>query len=192
MAAVRGFCDGFTERLVANTKKSNVGSIELVLKKKIGDYQYKLELERREQERRAREAADELRRKLEAGAAEANRKAREEAIRKAEEEAKAKAASEAEIAAARAKAEEEAKAREIQAPVVLDPVIPVQETVVRTETGSSAYQQKRWTFEIIDEALVPRNACSPDAKKIRDMVTAGVRTLPGVKIYEETITKFRA
>ncbi len=85
----------------------------------------------------------------------------------------------------------EAEAKGVEPVQVAPPTIPKEETIVRTETGATAYQQKQWTFEIVDPALVPRNACSPDPKKIREMIKAGVRTLPGVRIYEEPITKFR-
>ena len=64
--------------------------LEKTLKKKIADYQYKVELERREQERKQKEAAEALQKRLQAEADEANRKAREEAMRKAEAEAKSK------------------------------------------------------------------------------------------------------
>ena len=213
VAAIRGIVDGFTDKLVANTKRSNTDCIELVLKKKIGDYQYSIELKRREQEAAAKKAAQELQDRLNREAEEANRKAREEAMRLAqaeaekkrladEEEARKRGAKKAEMevlakkaeeerVAALQKAEEEAKSREIVAPIVPDIVIPAHEQVVRTETGATSYQQKRWTFEIIDPDLVPRGACSPDPAKIRDMVKSGVRQLPGVRIYEVTDTKFR-
>lgn len=183
--SVRGFVTSFTERLVSNAKKSNGDCIEAVLKKKIGYYQHKIELERREQERRAQEAAAELRRKLEAEAEEANRKAREEAMRKAEEEARAKAASQAEIEAARKKAEEEAKAHEIAAPVVPDPIMPQAEGVIHTDTGASAHFRVTWKAEVLDESLVPRSFCSPDMRKINDAVKMGTRTMPGVRIWED-------
>jgi len=152
---------------------------------KIKQYMAKIELERREQERKAKEAAEELQRKLNAEAEEKNRLAREEAARKAEEEAKARQASEAEIEAARKKAEEEAKKNEIQAPTVLAPTIPVAETKVRTDEGTLAFTKKPWTFEILDPAQVPREYCSPDPKKIREAVRMGVREMAGVRIYED-------
>jgi len=180
--SVNGFVKMFTDDL---------GAIELSLKKKIGDYQYKVELERREQERKAKEAAEALQEKLREEAEEANRKAREEAMRKAEEEAKARAASQTEIDAAKAKAEEAARKIEIEAPTVMAPVIPVQQKAVHTETGTSSYQVKTWKAEVMDAEIVPREFCSPDMKKINDAVKMGRRIIDGVRIYEEVSTRFR-
>jgi len=180
--AVNGFCKEWTDRL---------GQVVGVTKKKISDYQYRVELERRKQEEAARKAAAELQEKLRREAEEANRKAREEAARKAEEEARAKAASEAEIEAARKKAEEEAKKHVIQAPVVMAPVIPVQEKVTRTETGTSSYQVKTWVCRIVDAKAVPREYCEPSQKLLNDAVKMGVRQVSGCEIAEEISTRFR-
>ena len=189
--SVNGFCRLFTDKLVLDVKKSNTGCVENILKLKILDYQYKVELERREQEARVREAAEALQKKLQAEAEEINRKAREEAIRKAEEEAKAKKASEAEIEEARKRAAEEAKKKEISAPTVLAPVIPQEEKITRTESGTSSYQAKRWTCTVIDPAQVPREYCTPSKTLLDNAVTAGVREILGCKIEEIKEIKFR-
>lgn len=44
-----------------------------------------------------------------------------------------------------------------------------------------------WKFEVTNEALVPREYCSPDDKKIRAVVLAlkGGTTIPGVRVYSE-------
>jgi len=180
---VNNFCKLFMEQLAQT---------EAVLKKKISDYQYQQEIDRRKREEAARKAAAELQAKLHREAEEANRKAREEAAKKAEEEARARAASEAEIAAAKAKAEEDAKAREIQAPVVQAPIIPTESKVTRTETGTAAYQRKTWKAEVTDENLVPREYLVPDIKKINEAVRMGTRIIPGVRIWEELSTVFRS
>lgn len=203
--SVNGFCKDYTDRL---------GEVVTITKTKVGQYQHQVELERRRQEEAARKAAQELQDKLRREAEEMNRKAREEAARQAEEEAKARFAKEAEerakkeaeskaqeearkireaeeIEAAKKKAEEEAAKHEIQAPTVLAPVIPVQEKVTRTDTGASSYQVKTWKAEIISEADVPREFCSVDMKKINDAVKMGIRAVSGVRIYEETSTRYR-
>lgn len=43
---------------------------------------------------------------------------------------------------------------------------------------------KRWIFEIEDAGAVPRQYLVPDEKAIRRAVTAGERTIPGVRIFE--------
>ena len=189
--AVNGFCKIFTEKLVANTKKTNGDAIEVVLKNKITNYQSKLELERRKQEELARKAAAEFQAKLDAEAAEANRKAREEAERKAEEEARAKKASDAEIEAARKAAAEEAAKHEVQAPQVPGIIIPKQETVTRTETGTSSHQVKSWKCFVERPELVPREYCAPDGRLLNNAVKMGIRDIPGCKIEEVSETRFR-
>lgn len=189
--SVRSLRDMFLDRLVANAKKTNTDSIEIVLKAKITAYQSRIELDRRKQEEAARKSAEELQRKLDAEAAEVNRKAREEAARIAEEEARKKKASDDEIAAARKAAEEEAKKHEVIAPTVTAPVIPVTNNVTRTETGTSAHQAKTWKCRIVTPALVPREFCEPSTKLLNDAVKMGVREIPGCVIEEVSETRFR-
>lgn len=186
---------------------------EKVAKQKIGQHQARIEMERRKAEEAARKAAAELQAKLQAEADEANRKAREEASRIAraeiearlakeaeartklaeenKKEAKARAIREAEeIKAAVEKAEAEAKKHEIEAPTVIAPVIPETQKAVRTETAS-AHQRKVWSFEVTDSALVPNEYKLVDDALIRDAIKAGLRIIPGVRIFEETKTIFR-
>ncbi len=185
---------------------------ERVTKQKIGQHQAKVELERREAERKAREATEALQRKLQAEADEANRKAQAEARARVEEEqrikrekeaaeARERGAKRAELAAlekkaeeerlaALKKAEEEAKKIEVQAPVVVAPVVAEAPRVTRTESGSAS-QRKNWTFAVTDTGLVPREYLIVDMAKIRDAVKMGVRSIQGVTIFEETKTVFR-
>ena len=179
---VNGMCKMITD---------NLDEAERVTKAKISQHQARIEMERRKQEEAARKAAAELQAKLQAEADEANRKARAEAARTAEEEARKAKASKAEIEAARKAAEEEARKHEIQAPTVIAPVIPEQQKAVRTEEGS-AHQRRVWTFEIIDAALVPVIYKVVDEQKIRDAIKQGMRDIPGLRIFEETKTVFRA
>jgi len=202
---INGFCKMFTDKTAEGKD---------LLKRKIGQHQAKIELERREAERKVKEAAAELQRRLDAEAAEANRKAAEEARKrveeeqrikkeKDEEEAKARGAQEAELLvlaekaeqgrlAALKLAEEEAAKNAVIAPTVIAPVIEEEKKMVRTESGSSSYQARAWKGTIIDADLVPIAYLSPDQRKINDAIKAGVRTIPGVAIVEETTTKFRA
>lgn len=189
--SVNGFCKIFTEKLVANTKKTNGTSIEIVLKSKITAYQSKVELERRKQEEAARKAAADFQAKLDADAAEENRKTREEAERKAEEEARANKASAEEIEAAKRKAAEEADRHSIQAPQVPDMLIPKQETITRTETGVTSHQVKTWKCFVQSPHLVPREFCVPDGRLLNQAVKMGVREIPGCKIEEVADTRFR-
>jgi hypothetical protein len=180
--SVNGFCKIFTDRLA---------TVEATVKQKITEYQSKIELERRRQEEATRKAAAELQAKLDAEAAEINRKAREEATRKAEEEARSKKASDAEIEAAKKAAGEEAAKHEIQAPQLPDMIIPKQESVTRTETGTSSYQVKTWKCFVEYPSLVPREYCVPDGRLLNQAIKMGIREIPGCRIEEVADTRFR-
>jgi DNA repair exonuclease SbcCD ATPase subunit len=47
-----------------------------------------------------------------------------------------------------------------------------------------------WKFEITEEAQVPVAYMTIDEKKIREAVRAGVRDIPGVRIFQETQVSF--
>jgi hypothetical protein len=51
--------------------------------------------------------------------------------------------------------------------------------------------QLKWTFEIVDRNLVPNGYWIIDEAAIKADVAKGLRDIPGVRIYEETITTFR-
>lgn len=105
--------------------------------------------------------------------------------RKKEEEAR-KAAAEFQE-----KLDAEAKEAGVEAPIAVAPIIPEAKATVKTETGVTAYGRTKWKAEIVDEAAVPREYCSADMKKINAAVKGGVRTIAGVKIFEDTKTVFR-
>lgn len=50
---------------------------------------------------------------------------------------------------------------------------------------------KRWTHEILDPLVVPREYLMVDEVKIGRAVRDGVRAIPGVRIYEKEITSTR-
>lgn len=191
----------------------NLDEAERVTKAKIGQHQAKVELERREAERKAREATEALQRKLQAEADEANRKAAEEARLRVEAEQKIKREKEAAEARERGakqaeldalakkaeaerleavrKAEEEAAKIAVVAPTVVAPVVQEAAKVTRTESGSAS-QRKVWAFEVVDPAAVPREYLMVDQAQIRDAVKMGVRAIDGVRIFEEVKTVFRS
>ena len=49
----------------------------------------------------------------------------------------------------------------------------------------------KWTFKIIDPSLVPNGYWLINESAIRADIARGVRTIPGVEIYEEVTTTFR-
>jgi hypothetical protein len=44
---------------------------------------------------------------------------------------------------------------------------------------------KTWTFEYIDASLIPRDFLMPDEVKINQGIRAGIREIPGIKIYQK-------
>lgn len=147
---------------------------------------------RREEQRRAEEAARKERERLEAIAREAERKAREkaDAERKAAEAAAAagRAAEAAKLMAKAAATEERAaaKAEEAtqQAAMVVAPIIQRETPKV---PGVSA--REVWTYEVIDIALLPREYTMPDDKKLGAVVRAmkGDTNIPGLRAYSKNI-----
>ena len=69
-------------------------------------------------------------------------------------------------------------------------VVPETPKVTRVETGSGSIRM-RWTWEEQDINLVPREYLMLDASKITKQVNAGVRQIPGIKIFEKPIGAFR-
>ena len=51
--------------------------------------------------------------------------------------------------------------------------------------------QLKWTFEVVDRNQVPNGYWIIDEGAIKADVAKGVREIPGIRIYEETITTFR-
>jgi hypothetical protein len=58
------------------------------------------------------------------------------------------------------------------------------DTAVRTEKGTTSIR-KVWTYEIISEDNIPVDYQSPDHKKIMDAIKDGKRDIPGLKIYQK-------
>lgn len=88
------------------------------------------------------------------------------------------------------KLDAEAKKAGVEAPMVAPPVIPEAPKAIRTE-AASAHQRKVWTFEVLAAAEVPREYLVVNEQAIRDAIKGGIRTIPGVRIFEETRTVFR-
>lgn len=131
----------------------------------------RLDMFRREQERKA----EEERRRLEEEA----RKRQEEADRIA---AVAKTDEDLDLAI---ESEREAIAAGIQAALVTAPK-PIQSAF-----GHTASARKEWQFKVIDPLKVPREYLSVNEQAIRAAVRGGMRQIAGVEIFETTKTVVR-
>jgi len=140
--------------------------IELTLKAKINAWQREQEKIRQERERKAREEAAALQKRL-------------------EDEAKVEQARL--NAEAKAKGVEAQKVEPIQVPEV---IIPQPKTITRTEEGSASIR-KVWTWKLLDFAKLPDEYKKIDEVKLNQAVKAGMREIAGVEIYEETKTVIR-
>lgn len=66
---------------------------------------------------------------------------------------------------------------------IIDLSVPEQEKTVQSDLGAIS-AKKVWEFEVIDESKVPNEFKIVNEKAIRAAVKAGVRNIPGVKIYQ--------
>jgi len=59
--------------------------------------------------------------------------------------------------------------------------------------GAMSYEQTVWRYEIEDESLIPREYLCIDESKVKGVIKAGIRNIPGLKIFSEqkTIIKSR-
>jgi cell fate (sporulation/competence/biofilm development) regulator YlbF (YheA/YmcA/DUF963 family) len=111
---------------------------------------------------------------------------KQEAARREQEALRRKQEAEAKRAAARA------EKKGVAAPPPPPPaIVQTPEKTTRTDAGSASVR-KVWRFEVIDESQVPREYLVVDEKKIRAVVKAGVRSIPGVRIYEDVDVAVRS
>ena len=170
-----------SKRKLLEAEKAELSKIEPVVEKLSAS----LTAWRLEQERKRREAEEAARR------AELERKRlEEELLRKAEEARRLeeeKKRLEGEEAAKKAREELERKALEEiaakEAEIIPPPPIPEKP---KTE---GLTLRENWTFEIVDESLIPREYLVPDPVKIRKMVQVmkDRTNIPGIRVFNNPI-----
>lgn len=124
--------------------------------------------------------------------AEVEKKA-EEARKKAEEQAKIeaeKAAEQARIDAELAAKKAAEQAETVQAVHVAE-VVPDVPKNIKTSSGSATAKLK-WTFKLVDISQVPVEFLLLNEKKIKHLVEAGIRNIPGIEIFQQEKTSFRS
>lgn len=125
--------------------------------------------------------------------------ARADAIRAAVRKAEAEEAERARQAAAaeteRLQKEAAAFGEEPPAPVTPVYVAPVavkdMARIVSADTGNKAVVSTKWVHSVTDRAAVPREYLMVDDEAIKLAIKRGVRSIPGVDIYETANTSIR-
>jgi len=149
--------------------KVGINTWRIAESKRIADEQTRIARENQERERRAREEEDRLR---------------------LEKEAQVKQDAEA-AGMTREDGEELARleAADVAAVVSLTEVAPATRPSTVTGGTGRATDAKVWCFEITDEASVPPAYKVIDDSKIRRAIGAGVREIPGVRIFEDIVIR---
>lgn len=161
------------------------------------------EIARKAAEADAARRAEEARKAAEIAAAAAKDQAEADRIRKA---AEVQAAAEAEVAAEEAAAEakrkaallaqwdaDEAAEEDAAAQARAEAALAAAAEPVKVETtriaGTST--SEHYSFEILDENLVPRPYLMVDEKGLRRAIKEGIREIPGVRIFRSDIVRSR-
>lgn len=163
-------------------------AIEKSLKDKAGAFEVQERLAQQKREAEAREEARKLQAKIDEEAR-IQREAAEAKAREAVEKLK-KETDEAARVLLQKTVEEETAAAQMETPQVVVPVMVPQQTVTRTETGSG-HLRMDWVHEVVDPMLVPRKYLIVDDKAIRADIKAGIREIPGCRIFEKPIMNIR-
>jgi hypothetical protein len=77
---------------------------------------------------------------------------------------------------------------------IITPMIPEKRGPVRTETGTTSYVPV-WDYEIIEVAKIPARYLAADPTNraaVMESVRAGVREIPGLRIFEKMQVRTRA
>jgi len=128
------------------------------------DYQHQQALQRVEQERIAREEAERIAK-----------------LQKQMDKAKSELA----------KAEAEALMQETMIEAERQKAAAEAQSSIKTSMGSSNVRMM-WTFEIIDEAKVPKDYCEVSSVKVNAAIKLGKRDIPGLRIYEKPVISGRS
>lgn len=81
-----------------------------------------------------------------------------------------------------------AEKEKVTAPVIPQMVSPVKTTPIKTETGSAQVRYV-WTGVLEDIKKVPREYLMFNQKAVDNAIQAGIREIPGVKIFEKPDTR---
>jgi len=103
----------------------------------------------------------------------------------------AKLAAERAATTAREKAEREAAALFDEPTPMAAPVVAREAARVVSSGGALASASTKWTHEVLDPSLVPRNYLMVNDGAVKAAVAGGLRNIPGVRIFETVRTAIR-
>jgi hypothetical protein len=177
-----------------STPKQRLQAAETQIKSAMNAYLHAEEVRRLEQQKILDDAAAKEKARIKALADEAARKAAEEAAKVRRDAAAAAAAGRAaEAAKLAAKADKVDANASIRADIATAKIssldAPVLTAVAPTAAGVGS--RKVWVFEVEDASLVPDQYKVVSDPLIKEQVTAGVRSIPGVRIFEKQIITAR-
>jgi len=69
-------------------------------------------------------------------------------------------------------------------------VVPKKQEPTRSKSGSASVKLE-WDFEVLDLKEVPKNWMCVDQSKVNIAIKAGIREIPGIRIFEKPKTRFR-
>ena len=75
--------------------------------------------------------------------------------------------------------------------IVVAPVVVEAPKVTRTASGSASLRTT-WAFEVVDFAALPDKFKQVDRVAINNEIKAGIRQIPGVRVYEQASTMIRS
>lgn len=81
--------------------------------------------------------------------------------------------------------------REPLPPVVQQPIQPEIRKTTYGQSGAVFTAKKVWDFELTDLSQVPVEFVKLDDVKIRNAVRAGIRDIPGIRIYEKDVAQVK-
>jgi hypothetical protein len=123
---------------------------------------------------------------------------------KVKRDAEAKAARDAETARLREEAEKLAAAAvNLKSDKVMDAAVKVEEKAAKLEAAPVKVQTQFvsgesktnfamvWRFEVVDPRKVPIAYMEISDKKIKDAIKSGLRDIPGIRIFEDSVIKAR-
>jgi hypothetical protein len=77
------------------------------------------------------------------------------------------------------------------APIVSAPIQPQIRKTTYGQSGAAFTAKKVWDYELVDLSKVPVQFLCLDTTKVGQAVKAGIREIPGIKVFEKTVAQVK-